>query len=141
MSPAPADVLLLILLILLPSPSPAATAPGRPPRRAHALLVLALARRVDQHGLVLANDAAAGLCARLAAVIGRRRRRLGFLVELLDELGLDLAAALLPPRLFGGGLGFNLLEALAELGVAGDFVRGLENGRAPVGSESVGLFR
>lgn len=107
---------------------------GGPPRLAHALLVLALARRVHQHGVVLADGAAA--LVRLVGAGGRG----GLVVELLDKGGLDLAAALLPPLLLGLGLGLDLGEALAELGVAGDFVGGLENGRAPVGREGVGLF-
>ncbi len=104
----------------------AAARPGGPPRSAQALLVLALAGRVHEDGVVLA--------ARLGLGPG------GVVVELLDKGGLDLAAALLPPLLLGGGLGVDLGEALAELGVAGDFVGGLEDGRAPVGREGVGLL-
>lgn len=105
---------------------------SRPPASipAHALLVPA--RRVDEHGVVLAGGGAA-----LALGGGAGGRRRGGLV--LEELGADLAAALLPPLLLGLGLGVNLGEALAELGVGGDFVGGLEDGRAPVGGEGVGL--
>lgn len=106
-------------------------------RFTHALLVFALAWRIDQHRILFAHRAATATSLRLVVV--PRRRRL-FVIKLLDELTLNLATALLPPLLLGCCLSFNLGEALPELGVAGDFVGGLENGRAPVWSESVGLY-
>lgn len=56
-----------------------------------------LAGRLDEHGLVL------------AAGLGRALLRV---VELLHEVGLDLAAALLPPLLLGVRLRLDLGEAL-----------------------------
>lgn len=102
------------LPFLFPSSAPL------PPSR-----LLVLARRVHQDGIVLAL----ALC----------RLVLGLLVQLLHELGLDLAAALLPPGLFGVGLGEDFVELGAEFVVLGDFVGGLEDGWAPVGGEGVGL--
>lgn len=81
---------------------------------------------VDEDGVVLAR----GLCGALLRV-----------VELLHEVALDLAAALVPPLPLGLGLGLDLVEALPEAGIGGDFVGRLEDGGTPVGSEGVGLER
>lgn len=103
----------------IPPSSPPSFHSFAPPR------LLVLARRVHQHRIVLA--------------LALGRLVLGLFVQLLHELGLDLAAALLPPGLFGVGLGEDLVELGAEFVVLGDFVGGLEDGWAPVGGEGVGL--
>lgn len=98
--------------------------------------------RLHQHRLVLARHAGHARHARrlglLRLLVRRRRRRR----RRLDRLGCRLdhrPAALLPPLLLLVNRVLDLEQTLAERGVGGDLVGGLEDDLAPVGGEGVGL--